>query len=282
MPCLFLRSGTWPCLVLGHTSHLLYLYRQRRQRLFNSPFLSFVLYASMASSSSSSSPEIPHAQSTNIPEPYSFKYASQEDVLEDLSRYATIRIHPQSHSLLVLLILKSLHSESPGRRTVIRRTDLFSSRTSVGHVFLVMSLFALNPPSPFLTAIGTMKTSSVKKTQSFPLSLSRNSLPCFSTLVQCFSNGAMTTNKLSIPSCPTRLVYPYVVRSCSTTNGTRYCNWNCIFFSHLSLSQCVLVKGWKSSSGWGFPKGKINQDEEQYKCAIREVRSWQSFPSATF
>ena len=35
--------------------------------------------------------------------------------------------------------------------------------------------------------------------------------------------------------------------------------------------QCVLVKGWKSSSGWGFPKGKINETEPRPTCAIREV-----------
>ncbi|KAI9482827.1 MAG: Dcp2, box A domain-containing protein [Benjaminiella poitrasii] len=38
-----------------------------------------------------------------------------------------------------------------------------------------------------------------------------------------------------------------------------------------TLDKCVLVKGWSSKSGWGFPKGKINQDEEYDKCAIREV-----------
>lgn len=31
------------------------------------------------------------------------------------------------------------------------------------------------------------------------------------------------------------------------------------------------MKGWKSSSGWGFPKGKINEDEPKHVCAIREV-----------
>ncbi|KAK2461923.1 hypothetical protein APHAL10511_006386 [Amanita phalloides] len=35
--------------------------------------------------------------------------------------------------------------------------------------------------------------------------------------------------------------------------------------------KCILVKGWKSSSGWGFPKGKINEDEPPPTCAIREV-----------
>ncbi|KAL0080474.1 Dcp2, box A domain-containing protein [Phycomyces blakesleeanus] len=38
-----------------------------------------------------------------------------------------------------------------------------------------------------------------------------------------------------------------------------------------ALDKCVLVKGWSSKSGWGFPKGKINQDEEYDCCAIREV-----------
>jgi len=31
------------------------------------------------------------------------------------------------------------------------------------------------------------------------------------------------------------------------------------------------VKGWKSSSGWGFPKGKINEREAPHDCAVREV-----------
>ena len=39
----------------------------------------------------------------------------------------------------------------------------------------------------------------------------------------------------------------------------------------LRVWKCVLVKGWKSSSGWGFPKGKINEDEPKHTCAIREV-----------
>ncbi|CAO1618542.1 unnamed protein product [Parajaminaea phylloscopi] len=34
---------------------------------------------------------------------------------------------------------------------------------------------------------------------------------------------------------------------------------------------CLLVKGWKSSASWGFPKGKINQSEAPRDCAIRET-----------
>ncbi|WFD42057.1 5'-(N(7)-methylguanosine 5'-triphospho)-[mRNA] hydrolase [Malassezia psittaci] len=38
-----------------------------------------------------------------------------------------------------------------------------------------------------------------------------------------------------------------------------------------SLTQCVLVKGWAKSASWTFPKGKINQDEPERDCALREV-----------
>ncbi|KAI7882572.1 DCP2-domain-containing protein [Lichtheimia hyalospora FSU 10163] len=38
-----------------------------------------------------------------------------------------------------------------------------------------------------------------------------------------------------------------------------------------NMDKCVLVKGWSSKSGWSFPRGKINQDEEYDHCAIREV-----------
>jgi len=37
------------------------------------------------------------------------------------------------------------------------------------------------------------------------------------------------------------------------------------------LDKCILVKGWKSNSTWGFPKGKINQQETERDCAVREV-----------
>ncbi|TPX61252.1 hypothetical protein SpCBS45565_g07310 [Spizellomyces sp. 'palustris'] len=43
------------------------------------------------------------------------------------------------------------------------------------------------------------------------------------------------------------------------------------------LDKVLLVKGWKSSSGWGFPKGKINKDEPEAPCAIREVKEETGF-----
>ncbi|KAI0788421.1 Dcp2, box A domain-containing protein [Abortiporus biennis] len=38
-----------------------------------------------------------------------------------------------------------------------------------------------------------------------------------------------------------------------------------------SWDKCLLVKGWKATSAWSFPKGKINEQEPRSRCAIREV-----------
>ena len=38
-----------------------------------------------------------------------------------------------------------------------------------------------------------------------------------------------------------------------------------------SMDAAVLVKGWKKSASWSFPRGKINKDEKDLDCAIREV-----------
>ncbi len=37
------------------------------------------------------------------------------------------------------------------------------------------------------------------------------------------------------------------------------------------MDQVVLVKGWKKSATWSFPRGKINKNEPDLDCAIREV-----------
>lgn len=39
-----------------------------------------------------------------------------------------------------------------------------------------------------------------------------------------------------------------------------------------SMERVLLVRGFKSASGWGFPRGKINQRETDVQCAVREVR----------
>ncbi|KAI9829527.1 MAG: mRNA-decapping enzyme subunit 2 [Phylliscum demangeonii] len=38
-----------------------------------------------------------------------------------------------------------------------------------------------------------------------------------------------------------------------------------------AMDHIVLVKGYKKSGNWGFPRGKINKDEKNLDCAIREV-----------
>jgi len=38
-----------------------------------------------------------------------------------------------------------------------------------------------------------------------------------------------------------------------------------------AMDQVVLVKGWKKGASWSFPRGKINKDEKDMDCAVREV-----------
>lgn len=38
-----------------------------------------------------------------------------------------------------------------------------------------------------------------------------------------------------------------------------------------NMDEVVLVKGWKKSANWSFPRGKINKEESDLDCAIREV-----------
>lgn len=38
-----------------------------------------------------------------------------------------------------------------------------------------------------------------------------------------------------------------------------------------AMDSVVLVKGWKKGANWSFPRGKINKDEADLDCAIREV-----------
>ncbi|KAF3910890.1 hypothetical protein ABW20_dc0107635 [Dactylellina cionopaga] len=37
------------------------------------------------------------------------------------------------------------------------------------------------------------------------------------------------------------------------------------------MDKVVLVKGWKAGASWAFPRGKINKDEADHICAVREV-----------
>lgn len=37
------------------------------------------------------------------------------------------------------------------------------------------------------------------------------------------------------------------------------------------MSHVLLVQSFWAKSSWGFPKGKVNQDEDPCHCAVREV-----------
>lgn len=37
------------------------------------------------------------------------------------------------------------------------------------------------------------------------------------------------------------------------------------------MQRVLLVKGWKNSACWGFPRGKIHKNETDAQCAVREV-----------
>lgn len=38
-----------------------------------------------------------------------------------------------------------------------------------------------------------------------------------------------------------------------------------------AMDHVLLVKGWKKNANWSFPRGKINKDEKDLDCAVREV-----------
>ena len=38
-----------------------------------------------------------------------------------------------------------------------------------------------------------------------------------------------------------------------------------------TMNHVLLVKGWKKGANWSFPRGKINKDERDLDCAVREV-----------
>lgn len=44
----------------------------------------------------------------------------------------------------------------------------------------------------------------------------------------------------------------------------------------------LLVQGYWSKSSWGFPKGKVNQDEPGHVCAVREVLEETGFDIGPF
>ncbi len=42
--------------------------------------------------------------------------------------------------------------------------------------------------------------------------------------------------------------------------------------TQFTCAKVLLVKGWQKGASWSFPRGKINKEETEGMCAVREVR----------
>ena len=51
---------------------------------------------------------------------------------------------------------------------------------------------------------------------------------------------------------------------------------------NMSLTKCLLVRGYHTKAAWSFPKGKINKDEKMMTCAVREVLEETGFDGSGF
>ncbi|KAJ7487590.1 Dcp2, box A domain-containing protein, partial [Mycena galericulata] len=165
-------------------------------------------------SSSSSSPEISAAINTTEPQDrFSYKHATHDEVLEDLSSRFILNLPDEE--------LASL--------------ERICFQVEQAHWFYEDFIREENPKFPSLP----LKKFSAMLFHACPLlhQWSHDHEQAFNTFMQY---------KTRVPVCGAIML-----------NDT----WE----------KCVLVKGWKSSSGWGFPKGKINEDEPAHSCAIREV-----------
>ncbi|KAJ7103542.1 Dcp2, box A domain-containing protein, partial [Mycena belliarum] len=164
-------------------------------------------------SSSSSSPEISAGTKAEPQDRFSYKHATHDEVLEDLSSRFILNLPDEE--------LASL--------------ERICFQVEQAHWFYEDFIREENPKFPSLP----LKKFSAMLFHACPLlhQWSHDHEQAFNTFMQY---------KTRVPVCGAIML-----------NDT----WE----------KCVLVKGWKSSSGWGFPKGKINEDEPAHCCAIREV-----------
>ncbi|KAF8168107.1 Dcp2, box A domain-containing protein [Crassisporium funariophilum] len=164
-------------------------------------------------SSSSSSPELPAATYTETLPRFSYKDATHEDVLEDLSSRFILNLPDHELSSLERLCFQ----------------------VEQAHWFYEDFIREENPKFPSLP----LKKFSAMLFHACPL------LQQWSHDHEQAFNQFMAY-KTRVPVCGAIML-----------NDT--------------MEKCLLVKGWKSSSGWGFPKGKINETEPPPTCAVREV-----------
>ncbi|KAG2154854.1 DCP2-domain-containing protein [Suillus clintonianus] len=180
----------------------------------DSPYLFlFFFFLLNMTSSSSSSPEMHPAPPVDSAERFSYKLATHEEVLEDLSSRFLLNLPEEELSSL----------------------ERICFQVEQAHWFYEDFIREQNPKFPSLP----LKKFSAMLFQACPLlhQWSHDHEQAFNTFMQY---------KTRVPVCGAIML-----------NDT----WE----------KCILVKGWKSSSGWGFPKGKINESEPTHECAIREV-----------
>ncbi|KAF9229273.1 DCP2-domain-containing protein [Gyrodon lividus] len=163
--------------------------------------------------SSSSSPEIQSALTADAPERFTYKHATHEEVLEDLSSRFLLNLPDEELSSL----------------------ERICFQVEQAHWFYEDFVREQNPKFPSLP----LKKFSEMLFHACPLlhQWSHDHEQAFNTFMQY---------KTRVPVCGAIMLDE---------------TWE----------KCILVKGWKSSSGWGFPKGKINEHEPPHECAIREV-----------
>lgn len=164
-------------------------------------------------SSSSSSPEMQPAPTADTTERFTYKHATHEEVLEDLSSRFLLNLPEEELSSL----------------------ERICFQVEQAHWFYEDFVREQNPKFPSLP----LKKFSAMLFHACPLlhQWSHDHEQAFNTFMQY---------KTRVPVCGAIML-------------------------NESWEKCILVKGWKSSSGWGFPKGKINEHEPPHECAVREV-----------
>ncbi|KAI6132837.1 DCP2-domain-containing protein [Pisolithus croceorrhizus] len=164
-------------------------------------------------SSSSSSPEMQPASTADTTERFTYKHATHEEVLEDLSSRFLLNLPEEELSSL----------------------ERICFQVEQAHWFYEDFVREQNPKFPSLP----LKKFSAMLFHACPLlhQWSHDHEQAFNTFMQY---------KTRVPVCGAIML-------------------------NESWEKCILVKGWKSSSGWGFPKGKINEHEPPHECAVREV-----------
>lgn len=164
-------------------------------------------------SSSSSSPEMQSAPTADTTERFTYKHATHDEVLEELSSRFLLNLPEEELSSL----------------------ERICFQVEQAHWFYEDFVREQNPKFPSLP----LKKFSAMLFHACPLlhQWSHDHEQAFNTFMQY---------KTRVPVCGAIML-------------------------NESWEKCILVKGWKSSSGWGFPKGKINEHEPPHECAVREV-----------